>query len=189
MTVDRVHIGYRTLAEDYHACVSYIQDACEGESLKLRFDSPILSNLSHAVELAITGHLLSLGANWLAISVFDSYDAILGACCTAWNRFANDPKTVTSITERSWAKARLKGRWYDEALRKQAVARPRPDLADSDAPTETPRRKYDPPTAPIARRRAGRAPQGSAGSTSPVRCARSASAARAAGVQSAARAA
>jgi transposase len=44
-----------------------------------------------------------LRANWLAISVFDSYDAILDACCTAWNRFANDPKTVTSITERSWA--------------------------------------------------------------------------------------
>ena len=44
-----------------------------------------------------------LRANWLAISVFDSYDAILNACCTAWNRFANDPKTVTSITERSWA--------------------------------------------------------------------------------------
>jgi transposase len=44
-----------------------------------------------------------LRANWLAISVFDSYDAILDACRTAWNRFANDPKTVTSITERSWA--------------------------------------------------------------------------------------
>lgn len=61
MTVDRVHIGYRTLAKDYLACVSFLQDACEGESLKLRFDSPILSNLSQAVELAIKGHLLSLG--------------------------------------------------------------------------------------------------------------------------------
>ena len=56
-----MHIGYRTLAKDYLACVSYIQDACEAESLKLRFDYPILSNLSHAVELAIKGHLLSLG--------------------------------------------------------------------------------------------------------------------------------
>ena len=44
-----------------------------------------------------------LRANWLAISVFDSYDAIVDACCTAWNRFANDPNTVTSITTRSWA--------------------------------------------------------------------------------------
>jgi transposase len=44
-----------------------------------------------------------LRANWLAIRVFDSCDAILDACCTAWNHFANNPKTVTSITERSWA--------------------------------------------------------------------------------------
>jgi hypothetical protein len=44
-----------------------------------------------------------LRANWPAISVPDSGDAIPDACCTAWNRFANDPKTVTSITERSWA--------------------------------------------------------------------------------------
>ena len=45
----------------------------------------------------------SLRANRPAISVFDSCDAIPDACGTAWNRFANDPKTVTSITERSWA--------------------------------------------------------------------------------------
>jgi transposase len=44
-----------------------------------------------------------LRANWLAIRVFDSCDAILDACCTAWNHFANNPKTVTSITERPWA--------------------------------------------------------------------------------------
>ena len=43
------------------------------------------------------------GANWLAISVFDSCDAIVDACCTAWNRFAKDPNTITSITTRSWA--------------------------------------------------------------------------------------
>ena len=45
-----------------------------------------------------------LRANWLAISVFDTYDAILNACCSAWNRFANDPQAITSITARSWAK-------------------------------------------------------------------------------------
>ena len=44
-----------------------------------------------------------LRANWLAIRVFDSCDAIVDACCAAWNRFANDPNTVTSITTRSWA--------------------------------------------------------------------------------------
>jgi hypothetical protein len=44
-----------------------------------------------------------LRANWLAISVFESYGAIVDACCAAWNRFADDPKTVTSITSRAWA--------------------------------------------------------------------------------------
>ena len=29
-----------------------------------------------------------LRANWLAISAFDDYEAIVGACCHAWNRFA-----------------------------------------------------------------------------------------------------
>ena len=44
-----------------------------------------------------------LRANWLANSVFENYNAILDACCSAWNRFANNPDTITSITARSWA--------------------------------------------------------------------------------------
>ena len=48
-----------------------------------------------------------LRANWLAISVFDDYPAIVDACGLAWNRFADDPKTVTSITDRQWAQVNL----------------------------------------------------------------------------------
>jgi transposase len=44
-----------------------------------------------------------LRANWLAISVFDDYDAIVTACCDAWNRFADNAEIVTSITSRTWA--------------------------------------------------------------------------------------
>ena len=47
-----------------------------------------------------------LRSNWLAISVFDDYDAIVEASCAAWNRFAQDPVTVASITSRSWATVR-----------------------------------------------------------------------------------
>ena len=47
-----------------------------------------------------------LRANWLAISVFDTCEAIVDACCIAWNRFAADPEIVTSITNRSWATVR-----------------------------------------------------------------------------------
>jgi transposase len=44
-----------------------------------------------------------LRANWLAISVFDDYDAILDACCNAWRRFAEQPDLISSITSRQWA--------------------------------------------------------------------------------------
>jgi hypothetical protein len=37
-------------------------------------------------------------ANKLAISVFDGYDAIVGACCRAWNFFASKPHLVSSIS-------------------------------------------------------------------------------------------
>ena len=45
-----------------------------------------------------------LRANWLAISVFDDYHAIVDACCQAWNRFAERPDIIASITSRKWAK-------------------------------------------------------------------------------------
>ena len=44
-----------------------------------------------------------LRANKLAITVFDGYDAIVEACCTAWNFFASDPDAIASITARPWA--------------------------------------------------------------------------------------
>jgi hypothetical protein len=44
-----------------------------------------------------------LRANKLAITVFDSYDTILTACCSAWNFLTNDPTAITSITRQKWA--------------------------------------------------------------------------------------
>ena len=44
-----------------------------------------------------------LRANKLASTVFNTYDDIVEDCCNAWNFFANDPTTITSITHRSWA--------------------------------------------------------------------------------------
>ena len=43
-----------------------------------------------------------LRANKLAITVFDTCDDILNACCTAWNFFADHPKAIASITSRDW---------------------------------------------------------------------------------------
>ncbi len=50
-----------------------------------------------------------LRANWLAISVFDDYDAIVDACCAAWNRFAEQPEILSSITCRQWAQVSPEG--------------------------------------------------------------------------------
>jgi len=48
-----------------------------------------------------------LRQNFLANRVFDDYQAILDACCDAWNAFANAPDTITSVTSRTWAKVGL----------------------------------------------------------------------------------
>ena len=44
-----------------------------------------------------------LRGNKLAITVFDTYDAIVDKCCEAWSFFATDPATIASITSRRWA--------------------------------------------------------------------------------------
>jgi len=46
-----------------------------------------------------------LRQNYLANRVFDAYDDIVDACCTAWNRLIADPSRITSIATRSWAQA------------------------------------------------------------------------------------
>ena len=45
-----------------------------------------------------------LRANKLAITVFDTYDDILDACCTAWNFLADDPQAIASVTSRAGPK-------------------------------------------------------------------------------------
>lgn len=44
-----------------------------------------------------------LRGNRLSNSVFNSYDAIVNACCDAWNSLTADPERIASITTRSWA--------------------------------------------------------------------------------------
>lgn len=43
-----------------------------------------------------------LRGNLLNRRVWDSYDEIVGACCTAWNACINDTRRVKTITERLW---------------------------------------------------------------------------------------
>ena len=41
--------------------------------------------------------------NWLSNRAFASYDAIVGHCCDAWNKLADQPWRVMSIGLRDWA--------------------------------------------------------------------------------------
>jgi hypothetical protein len=44
-----------------------------------------------------------LRQNFLANRIFDSYDAIIEACCEAWNALTARPERLASITQRDWA--------------------------------------------------------------------------------------
>ena len=45
-----------------------------------------------------------LRQNHLSNRVFDTYDAIVDACCNAWNSLVAMPERIASIATRSWAK-------------------------------------------------------------------------------------
>ena len=45
-----------------------------------------------------------LRQNALANRVFDNFEAIVDACCAAWNDLMKRPEQITSITQREWAK-------------------------------------------------------------------------------------
>src|SRR3954452_19137026 len=48
-----------------------------------------------------------LRQNQLSNRVFESYDAIVDACCTAWNALIDDPARITSIATRDWAQVTI----------------------------------------------------------------------------------
>jgi transposase len=48
-----------------------------------------------------------LRQNFLDHRVFEGYEQIVDACCDAWNRFANNPEIVKSITSRQWGKVNV----------------------------------------------------------------------------------
>lgn len=59
---------------------------------------------SYAPELNPTENVWQyLRNNKLAIRVYDTYDAIVDACCQAWNDLIAFPERLASITSRDWA--------------------------------------------------------------------------------------
>ena len=50
--------------------------------------------------------------NHLGNRVYDTYDAIVDACCDAWNALFADPARITTIASRDRAPVNAWGRWY-----------------------------------------------------------------------------
>jgi hypothetical protein len=46
-----------------------------------------------------------LRGNFLSHCVWDGYEAIIEACCDAWNKLMRMPENIASLTRRPWAKA------------------------------------------------------------------------------------
>ncbi len=95
----------RTVAPGAHALL--ILDGAGwhgGHGLVLPENLSLLTLPPYAPELNPVENVWAyLRANKLAITVFDTYEEIVDACCKAWNFFANDPAAIASITSRSWA--------------------------------------------------------------------------------------
>ena len=48
-----------------------------------------------------------LRGNALSLRIWNTYDAIVEACCQAWNVLIATPDLITSITNRDWAHGRI----------------------------------------------------------------------------------
>jgi transposase len=75
------------------------------EALELPANLSILTLPPYSPELNPVENIWQyLRQNFLANRVFADYDAIVDACCNAWNALVNLPHQLASITQRSWAK-------------------------------------------------------------------------------------
>jgi hypothetical protein len=97
----------RTVTADAHA-VLVLDQAGWHTSPKLRLPENItfLPLPAYSPELNPVENLWAyLRGNFLSHRVWNSYDAIVQACCDAWNALMQIPERLISITYRPWAKA------------------------------------------------------------------------------------
>jgi DDE superfamily endonuclease len=110
MNIHLAEIG-RRVAEGAHA-VLVLDGAGWHTSPKLRVPENIslLPLPRYAPELNPVENLWEfLRANFLSHRVWDSYHAVVDACCHAWNTLMRTPERVTSITTRPWAHVNIRG--------------------------------------------------------------------------------
>jgi transposase len=76
-----------------------------GGKLKLPDNISLLPLPSYSPELNPVENVWQfLRQNHLANRVFATYDAIVDACCDAWNALVAAPDAIRSIASREWAK-------------------------------------------------------------------------------------
>jgi hypothetical protein len=77
-----------------------------GGRLKLPDNISLLRLPPYAPELNPQENIWQfLRQTYLANRVYDTYEALVDACCDAWNAQTATPDTITSIASRDWAKA------------------------------------------------------------------------------------
>ena len=94
------------VAADGHAVVILDQAGWHGaKALRVSDNITLLPLPPYSPELNPVENLWQfLKHNFLNARVFESYGAIVEACCIAWNRLRAVPGQIRSITTRDWAK-------------------------------------------------------------------------------------
>jgi transposase len=78
----------------------------QGGRLRIPANLSLLSLPPYSPELNPQENIWQfLRQNYLANRVHETYEAIVEACCSAWNALTADPARITSIASRDWAKA------------------------------------------------------------------------------------
>ena len=96
----------RQVAADGHAVVILDQAGWHGaKALRIPDNISLLALPPYSPELNPIENLWQfLRHNFLNARVFPSYEAVVDACCDAWNRLRQLPDQIRSITTRVWAK-------------------------------------------------------------------------------------
>jgi hypothetical protein len=94
------------IAADAHAVVLLDQAGWHGaKALQVPHNITLLPLPPYSPELNPVENLWQfLKHNFLNARIYDTYDAIVAACCDAWNRLRAIPGQIRSITTRDWAK-------------------------------------------------------------------------------------
>ena len=95
-----------TLAPDVHAVLVLDQAGWHGSRhLSVPGNVTIVPLPTYAPELNPVERVwLHLRERFLSHRWLEDYDAIVQACCQAWNRFLAEPELVRSVTTRAWAR-------------------------------------------------------------------------------------